>query len=221
MLKRLFDIILSMVVLLLFLPFGLVIAAVLRFTGEGEIFFAQNRVGMDLHVFKMYKFATMLRDSPNLGSGDITVDNDSRVLPFGRLLRRTKLNEVPQILNVLFGTMSIVGPRPLTPKNFGYYSSESQEIIAQMKPGLTGIGSIVFRDEERIIGASEKTYEQSYKEEIAPYKAQLESWYYSHKGFVTDVLIVLITAWVVLRPDSTVYLRIWNHLPTLPKSLQL
>jgi lipopolysaccharide/colanic/teichoic acid biosynthesis glycosyltransferase len=216
--KRPFDFFISFVVLLLFLPLGVVIAAILHFTGEGEVFYCQDRIGRYRHLFKIYKFATMLKNSPNLGAGDITVADDPRVLPLGRFLRQTKLNEVPQILNILFGTMTIVGPRPLTPKNFLYYSSESQGIISQMKPGLTGIGSIVFRDEERILRASGKPFEQCYREEIAPYKAQLERWYFFHRGLRTDILIVLITAWVILRPNSSVYRRVWKDLPAVPLS---
>ena len=219
MLKRLIDLLLSSIALVLFLPFGLPIALVLRLTGEGEVFYPQQRVGKGGKLFPVYKFATMLKESPNLGSGDITVTNDPRVLPVGRFLRKTKLNEVPQVLNILFGTMSIVGPRPLTPRNFAYYTDEEQEIIGKMRPGLTGIGSIVFRDEESIIGRSDKPFEQCYREDIAPYKAQLERWYYSHRGVVTDLLIIAVTAWVVLRPSSTVYRKIWRDLPDPPDGL--
>lgn len=219
MLKRILDIVLSFIATILFLPVGLPIAIVLRFTGEGEIFYLQERVGKGRERFFVYKFATMLKDSPNIGSGDITVSGDARVLPVGRLLRKTKLNEVPQVLNILFGSMSVVGPRPLTPKNFSYYSEEDQEIIGQMRPGLTGIGSIVFRDEESIIGASEKPFDQRYREDIAPYKAELERWYFDHRGVLTDLLVIAITAWVVFRPESTIYRRIWKDLPPAPDGL--
>jgi lipopolysaccharide/colanic/teichoic acid biosynthesis glycosyltransferase len=99
MLKRILDIILSLIATILFLPFGIPIAAVLRFTGEGEIFYLQERIGKGKRPFQVYKFATMLKDSPNLGAGDITVTHDTRVLPVGRFLRKTKLNEVPQVLS--------------------------------------------------------------------------------------------------------------------------
>jgi len=221
MVKRFFDIVLSFVALILFLPIGLPIAIVLRFTGEGEIFFIQQRVGMRGQTFGLYKFATMLKDSPNLGSGDITLQNDPRVLPVGRFLRKTKINEVPQILNILFGSMSIVGPRPLTPKNFAYYSETDKEIIGRMRPGLTGIGSIVFRDEERIIGESSKSYEACYREDIAPYKARLERWYAEHQGLWTDLLIILVTAWVVIRPSSTIYRTMWRDLPPEPQGFRI
>lgn len=219
MIKRIIDVLLSLVATTLFLPIGLPIAIVLRFTGEGEVFYLQERVGRNRKPFSVFKFATMLKNSPNIGSGDITVSGDARVLPVGKILRKTKLNEVPQVLNILFGSMSIVGPRPLTPKNFSYYSEEDQEIIGRMQPGLTGIGSIVFRDEESIIGSSEKPFDRRYKEDIAPYKAKLERWYYHHRGVLTDLLIIAITAWVVFRPESTIYRKIWKDLPPPPEGL--
>lgn len=213
------DIVLSLLATIVFLPVGIPIAIILRFTGEGEIFYLQERVGKNRELFSVYKFATMLKDSPNIGSGDITVSGDPRVLPVGKFLRKTKLNEVPQVLNILFGNMSIVGPRPLTPKNFSYYTEEDQQIIGRMRPGLTGMGSIVFRDEESIIGASDKPFDQRYKEDIAPYKAELERWYYQHQGIGTDLMVILVTAWVVFRPESTVYSRIWKDLPPAPDGL--
>lgn len=221
MVKRFFDIVLSLVVIMLFMPFALVITLVLRLTGEGEVFYMQERIGKGGGRFRLIKFATMLKNSPNLGSGDITVKNDPRVLPVGHFLRKTKLNEVPQLLNILTGSMSFVGPRPLTPKNFAYYTSEQQTIIGRMRPGLTGLGSIVFRDEESIIAASEKPFEQCYREDIAPYKAELERWYSNHRGLLTDTAIIAITAWVVVRPKSRVYRWLWRDLPTPPDALRL
>lgn len=213
------DIILSLIATVAFLAIGIPIAIILRFTGEGEIFYLQERVGKNREPFSVYKFATMLKNSPNIGSGDITVSGDPRVLPVGKFLRKTKLNEVPQVLNILFGTMSIVGPRPLTPKNFSYYTEEDQEIIGHMRPGLTGIGSIVFRDEESIIAASDKPFDQRYREDIAPYKAQLERWYDQHRGIITDIMVILVTAWVVFYSESTVYRKIWKDLPPAPDGL--
>jgi lipopolysaccharide/colanic/teichoic acid biosynthesis glycosyltransferase len=161
----------------------------------------------------------MLKDSPSLGTGDITMANDPRVLPVGQFLRKTKLNEVPQVLNILFGQMSVVGPRPLTPKNFNYYTPEDQLVIGSMRPGLTGIGSIVFRDEESILGRSSKPVEDCYREDIAPYKAELEKWYHTHQGVGTDLLIILVTAWAVLNSGSTLHRRIWKDLPEAPAGL--
>ena len=108
---RIFDIFFSLVALLLFLPFGIIIALILRFSGEGEIFYRQERLGKNKKLFGVLKFATMQKNSSSIGTGDVTIQNDPRVLPFGSFLRKTKLNEVPQLWNILIGQMSIVGPR--------------------------------------------------------------------------------------------------------------
>ena len=204
--KRLLDLSLSLAAALVFLPVGLVIAAVLRLTGEGEVFYRQERVGRDGKSFGLLKFATMLKKSPSIGTGTITLKNDPRVLPFGRFLRKTKLNEVPQVLNVLKGDMSLVGPRPLTPQTFAFYSPEVQREIVRVRPGLTGVGSIVFRDEESILGRSPLSAVDCYREEIAPLKGRLELWYLRNRSFWLDVRIILLTLVVVAVPSSR-----WHH----------
>jgi lipopolysaccharide/colanic/teichoic acid biosynthesis glycosyltransferase len=156
----------------------------------------------------------MLKDSPSMGTGDVTIKNDTRVLPFGAFLRKTKINELPQLINILVGDMSVVGPRPQTPKNFDYFPPEGKEIIISMRPGLTGIGSIVFRDEETLVARSSKSVEACYREDIAPYKAELEAWYRNNQNIRTYILIIFITAWVIIRPQSTIYRRVWPSLPT-------
>ena len=200
--KRLLDLSLSLAAALVFLPVGLVIAAVLRLTGEGEVFYRQERVGRNGESFGLLKFATMLKKSPSIGTGTITLQNDPRVLPFGRFLRKTKLNEVPQILNVLKGDMSLVGPRPLTPQTFAFYPPEVQREIVRVRPGLTGVGSIVFRDEESILGRSSRSAVDCYREEIAPRKGRLELWYIRNRTFGLDLRIILLTMVVVALPGS-------------------
>ncbi len=135
-------------------------------------------------------------------------------------LRKTKLNEVPQIINISIGDMSIIGPRPQTPKNFEYFPPEGKAIILSMRPGLTGIGSIVFRDEESIVAQSGKPVDVCYRELIGPYKAQLESWYRERQNGMTYMLLIAVTAWVIIRPQSEIYRRIWLSLPPLPDALQ-
>lgn len=216
---RLLDVILSVLALVAFLPFGILIAVVLRLTGEGEILYSQERIGQDGKSFGLLKFATMLKDSPSMGSGDVTVKGDPRVLPFGKFLRKTKLNEVPQLLNIVAGHMSVVGPRPQTPRNFTFFPRESAEIITKMRPGLTGIGSIVFRDEESIVASSSRPLEDCFREEIGPYKGSLEQWYYHHQGVWTYLLLIIVTAWVVMVPRSRIYRRIWKDLPPAPAGL--
>lgn len=217
---RMFDILLAAVALIIFLPFGLIIALLLRFTGEGEIFYTQDRMGKGGRKFGLLKFATMLKNSPSTGTGDVTIKNDPRVLPLGRILRKTKLNEVPQLVNILTGDMSLVGPRPQTPKNFNYFPPEGKDIILLMRPGLTGIGSIVFRDEEAIVASSGKPLEQCYAEIIGPYKAELEAWYYKKRNVITYLLLVFVTVWVIIFPRSEIYRRIWSSLPPLPAALE-
>lgn len=200
--SRLLDIVISIISLLLFLPFGLIIAVILKFTGEGEIFYVQTRVGKDRKPFGLIKFATMLKDSPNMGTGTITIENDPRVLPFGKFLRKLKLNEVPQFLNVLKGDMRLVGPRPMAFQDFAYYSPDVQERIVKVRPGLTGIGSVVFRDEESIMARSPKPSIDCYKEDIVSYKGQLELWYIENQTMWLDLKLIFLTAIVMLVPGS-------------------
>lgn len=214
--KRLFDIISSGLVMLAFLPIGIVLALILRFTGEGEVFYRQNRVGCNGKTFGVLKFATMLKDSPNLGTGTITTKNDPRVLPMGGFLRKTKLNEVPQLWNILVGDMSVVGPRPLTKETRDYIPQAILDEIQDVQPGLTGIGSIIFRDEENIIHESGEDYHTFYKREIAPYKGEVELWYKRHRSFLLDMKIIFATAWVVVFPNSKIVDRFFPSLPQHP-----
>lgn len=211
--KRLLDITLTLLVLVPVLPVGLAIVVILSLTGEREVFYKQIRIGKDNRRFGLLKFATMLKNSPKLGTGTLTVPNDPRVLPFGRLLRATKLNELPQLLNVLKGEMSLVGPRPLTPDVFGYYSPEVQRRILKVRPGLTGVGSIVFRDEERILARSDRPPQECHREEIAPHKGRLEVWYVERHSLLLDLKLLLLTAVAVLVPESRLHERVLKGIP--------
>ncbi len=150
--------------------------------------------------------------------GIITRRKDNRLTPMGAFLRRTKLNEVPQLLNVLKGEMSIVGPRPVLLESYLLYSKEVQSAIYSVKPGLTGIGSIIYRDEEALItkelerGGDIWTY---YRDVIYMHKGKLEEWYRDHQSLSIDLLIVFITVLVVLRPKSEL---LYKLLPSLPRS---
>jgi len=217
---RIFDVIFSFIALLVFSPFGIVIALILRFTGEGEILYKQDRIGKNGKHFGLLKFATMLKNSPLIGTGDITLKDDIRVLPIGRFLRKTKINEIPQLFNVLVGDMSIIGPRPQTPKNFDFFPPEGKKVIIMMRPGLSGIGSIVFRDEEAIVANSGKTVEECFHEIIGPYKAELETWYSKRQTVINYFLIIFVTVWVIFFPRSEIFRRIWPSLPTLPDELR-
>jgi lipopolysaccharide/colanic/teichoic acid biosynthesis glycosyltransferase len=218
---RFLDIVLSGLALAVFFPFGLILALVLRFTGEGEIFYIQRRIGKSGKPFGLIKFATMCKDSPSIGAGDVTIKNDPRILPLGHVLRKTKLNEIPQLVNILLGDMSVVGPRPQTPQNFTYFPPEARQMISAMRPGLTGIGSIVFRDEESIVAGLGRPIEICYREIIGPYKAQLEAWYWRRrKNIGVYCLLILVTVWIIIRPKSEIYRRIWPSLPPPPESMK-
>lgn len=214
--KRLFDILLALIALLfLCLPF-LVIMVVLRFTGEGNVWYRQERVGYQGKHFRVFKFVTMREDSEKTGNKDITVRGDPRVLPVGRVLRMTKMNELPQVLNVLFGDMSIVGWRPLMPVGFVEYSDRIQENIVKQKPGITGIGSIIFRDEEAIITDAQsqgKDLRTTYREDIMPYKGEVELWYNDHRSMLIDLKIIFITAYAILSPGNSLFQRWFSDLP--------
>jgi lipopolysaccharide/colanic/teichoic acid biosynthesis glycosyltransferase len=212
MAKRLFDIILSLIGLLLFLPFGLIIAIILKFTGEGEVFYIQPRVGRGGKLFGVLKFATMPKNSPNMGAGLFTLKDDPRVFRFGKFLRKTKLNEVPQLINVLKGEMSIVGPRPQVPAHFDVFPEHVKKELIKVRPGITGIGSIVFRNEETILHNSGKSYEECYKNDIAPYKGELELWYIKNSSLRLDCLLIFLTIWVVFFPNSKIYKKVLKGL---------
>lgn len=212
-LKRLFDIIFSLLALIILSPVFLVLIPILLFTGEHEVFYQQQRIGYKNKVFGIWKFATMLKNSSALGTGDITIRNDPRVTKVGKFLRISKLNELPQLFNILTGEMSFVGPRPLTPKGYNWYSDYYREHVYNAVPGLTGIGSIIFRDEEGIVSASSLSPEMCYREVILPYKGELELWYQKHRSLVTDFKIILLTGWYVLFPDSELIHKVFNDLP--------
>ena len=199
--KRIFDITLSTGLILVLLPLFLPLATTLRLTGEGKVFYRQKRIGAGQQPFEILKFATMLENSPTIGTGDITLRNDPRVLPVGRVLRKTKINELPQLWNVLVGDMSIVGPRPLTPNHFNHYNDTDRKNIAVVTPGITGLSALVFRDEEKILSDRADPV-AFYRDELVPIKASLETWYAKHASFRLDILIVLLTAYAILRPGS-------------------
>ena len=216
MVIRLFDILFSASALILLLPLIIPVALILRLTGEGEIFFSQKRVGKGGNLFNLLKFATMLKDSPSIGSGTVTLKNDPRVLPFGKFLRKTKINELPQLINILVGDMSVVGPRPQTPRCFEVFPKNLQPIISLVRPGLSGLGSVVFRDEENILSENSKSVD-FYDQVIAPYKGDVEVYYIKVIGLYSYFKIILLTLWVVVFPKSS---AVWKVFPSLPKPPQ-
>lgn len=214
--KRCFDLIVSALVLLLLSPLLILVSVILKFTGEKEAFYFQERIGLQGKVFYITKFVTMVKNSASIGSGDITLKNDSRVLPVGRVLRKTKLNEVPQFWDVLVGKLSLVGWRPLMKRGFDDYSPAVQAKIVQVKPGLTGIGSLVFRDEEGVISLAQSkglNIRDCYRDHIMAFKGDLECWYIDNHSLWTDLKIVTATAISVLIPNWKGYQSWFPGLP--------
>ena len=212
--KRLLDITISFIALIILTPVFIVIIIILKFSAEGEIFYFQERYGINNSRFQIWKFATMLKNSMNIGTGSITLQNDPRVTKIGSFLRKTKINELPQIINILKGDISLVGPRPLVTKTFSAYNVGVQAKIYNVKPGLTGIGSIIFRDEESIISAvTNEAPHEFYKRVIAPYKGELEMWYQEHNSFYLDIQLIFLTAWVIIVPRSKLYEKWFEDLP--------
>lgn len=216
---RLIELLSSIILIIIFTPIIIPVVAILSFTGEKEIFFLQERIGHRQRRFKIIKFATMLKDSPNIGAGTITERNDPRILPFGHLLRKTKLNEIPQLLNIAFGQMGFVGPRPCVERDLvGITDTERQEIWS-VRPGITGISSIIFRDEEQILH-SEDEPRLFYDLYITPYKKDLNIWYARNKNLWLDVKLIIITAFVVLFSNSKLVFTLIKNLPEPPKELR-
>lgn len=212
--KRLLDIIISLVALTLLLPLFILITILLRITAEGEVFYFQERIGLNNSRFQIWKFATMLKNSMNMGTGSITLQNDFRVTKVGKFLRKTKINELPQIINVIKGEISLVGPRPLVTKTFSAYSEDIQSKIYKVKPGLTGIGSILFRDEESIISSViDEDPHDFYERVIAPYKGEIEIWYQNNQSFSLDLKLIFLTAWVIFFKDSRLPEKFFKDLP--------
>lgn len=211
--KRFFDILFSLIALVISLPVFIPIIILLLLTGEHEVFYKQQRVGYKNKLFGIYKFATMLKNSPNMGLKDVTVRKDPRITAVGRFLRQSKLNELPQLLNIFLGDMSFVGPRPLMKSGFERYSQELQSKVYNVPPGLTGIGSVVFRDEELIVTKSILPPHETYSQLIAPHKGALELWYQAHRNFGTDFMILFLTGWYVFFPKSNLVYKIFPSLP--------
>lgn len=215
LIKRFFDFFFSLLLLLILAPLLIPVMILLRLTAEGEVFYKQKRIGYKNEIFMIWKFATMLKNSPNMKGGELTLRNDPRVTTMGKFLRITKLNELPQLINVLKGDMSFVGPRPLMPVSFEQYAPEIQAVVYNSKPGITGIGSVIFRDEEKLVTESGMDPREFYKIHIFPLKGALEQWYQKKKSFYTDLMLLFLTAWVILFPHSKLPYTIFPNLPKI------
>lgn len=211
--KRILDILVSMLAILILSPVFILIIIILRFSAEGEVFYLQERIGYKNSKFMIIKFATMLKNSLEIGSGSITLKNDFRVTRPGKILRKTKLNETPQLINLFLGDISLVGPRPVLESDYLLYTKSIQSKIYKVKPGLTGIGSIVFRDEESLVSSADEDPHVFFKRVIAPYKGELEMWYQNNRSFFVDLKLIFLTAWVIIFPKSLLYKKWFKKLP--------
>jgi lipopolysaccharide/colanic/teichoic acid biosynthesis glycosyltransferase len=216
---RFFDILFSGIAVIVLLPFMVPIMIGLKLTGEHNIFYGQTRVGRYGKDFTLLKFATMLKNSPNLPGGLYTSVNDPRMLPMGKFLRKTKINELPQLINIFIGQMSIVGYRPTVREHYDAYSDNVKQKLYCLKPGLTGIGSIVFRNEEEILQEFEdKKY--FHQKIINPYKGVLECWYADHNNIINYFKIIFVTIIVVLNRNSSIWKKVFTALPPVFPELQ-
>ena len=215
---RFFDVLFSSLAIIFLSPVFLVTCIVLRMTGEGEIFYVQERIGLYGKPIKILKFVTMLKNSPSIGTGTITLMEDPRVLPVGRLLRKSKVNELPQLFNVLLGDMSLIGPRPQTLRCFNAFPDKLRDRIVSVRPGLSGLGSIVFRNEELMLRDAENS-ELLYDTVIMPYKGKLEAWYATHNSLKLYFILILSTVYVVFTGKIILGKPVKSSLPFAPNSL--
>ena len=216
---RFFDVFLSIIAILMCLPLFLILILVLKATGEGRIFYFQERVGYQRKLFYLVKFATMLENSPNLGSKELTLPDDPRVLPIGKLLRKTKINELPQLFNVLKGDLSLIGPRPQTIHYYNCFCAQDVKFIENIKPGLSGIGSVFFRDEEELFrdNADAAVFDE---EVIMPYKGKLERWYSENLSIGKYFALIFLTIYAVVKSNKIDLVRIFPDLPRPPEQLR-
>jgi lipopolysaccharide/colanic/teichoic acid biosynthesis glycosyltransferase len=213
------DLLFSLLALTAFSPLLVLVAIALRFSGEGEVFYRQVRIGKGGREFRLLKFATMMKNSPAMGSGELTLPNDPRVLPLGRVLRKTKLNELPQLLNIVAGDLSVIGPRPQTRRYYDCYAAADRAWIDTVRPGLSGVGSILFRDEEALLAtvADPVTFDDQV---ITPYKGQVEHWFAVNQSVSLYFELIITTVLVVLWPSSGLHQGLLRRVPEPPAVLK-
>ncbi|MBX9790224.1 MAG: sugar transferase [Pirellulales bacterium] len=194
--KRLFDVVISALGLVALAPLFALLALAIKATSRGPVFFRQERVGRDFRPFRIYKFRTMVVDAPQLGR-QITAGRDPRITSIGHVLRKTKLDELPQLINVLTGDMSLVGPRPEVPKYVEMFRPQFAEVL-RVRPGITDLASVKYRDESEILGAASDP-EAVYVERVLPDKLALASQYVREASFWFDVRLLFATLWKIVR----------------------
>jgi lipopolysaccharide/colanic/teichoic acid biosynthesis glycosyltransferase len=218
--KRIIDLLLSTVAIIVLLPVVFIpVCILLLLTGEHDFFYFQERIGFKNKPFYIWKFVTMLKNSENMASGSITLRDDPRVTTVGKYLRKWKLNELPQFFNIWKGDMSIIGPRPLLKADFDKYPEEVKSKVYNVKPGLSGIASIVFRDEERYLSEANIEPHEYDRKYIAPHKGELEKWYQENVSFYIDAIIIYYTVLVILNANKNYRFSLLKGLPERPSYL--
>jgi lipopolysaccharide/colanic/teichoic acid biosynthesis glycosyltransferase len=215
-LKRAMDIAGSIVGLVLLSPLFLVIAAAIKLDSPGGVLFRQERVGRGGRRFRIFKFRTMVAAAPQLGAA-ITVHADRRITRAGAFLRKSKLDELPQLINVLAGDMSLVGPRPEVPEFMNFYEPEQREIILSLRPGMTDYAAILFRDESALLNGRDDPVDV-YRREIMPIKFAYYERYRHDVGVLTDLRIIAATVFLLLFKHVPKSLGIEYELRTGPKT---
>ena len=190
MIKRTFDIFISFITLVLSTPLFILIGLLIKVDSKGPIFFIQNRKGLNGNDFKIFKFRTMYQRSEI--QGKLTVGSDPRITNFGKLLRRSKIDELPQLLNVLIGDMSLVGPRPEVEEFFNYYPEDIQKVILSVRPGITDNASVELINEAELLSQYVDS-QKAYIEEILPRKQELYIKYIKERNFCGDLVIIFVS----------------------------
>lgn len=196
--KRIMDVLGAALGLLVLSPVLVACAVAVKLSSPGPVFFRQERVGLHGRLFRIRKFRTMRVTD---GSGlQVTAAGDARITPVGSLLRRSKLDEMPQLIDVLAGNMSLVGPRPEVPRYMAQYPQQARERILSVRPGITDNAAIAFRDEERMLAASSDV-ERTYVEQIMPIKQRFYLDYVQHQSVAGDLAIIARTVWAIVGPQ--------------------
>lgn len=197
--KRTFDLLFSTTAFLILSPLFLLGSMLAKIQSRGPVYYRAKRVGMGGKVFEMYKFRTMVVNADQIGIG-LTTHKDPRVTSIGKLLRITKLDELPNLINVIKGDMSLIGPRPEAPNYVKYYTDEQKRVL-QVKPGISGPSQIANRNEEKKLQA-QKDPEQYYITELMPQKLALDLQYVATQCFLSDMVWLLKTFWVIFFPQT-------------------
>jgi lipopolysaccharide/colanic/teichoic acid biosynthesis glycosyltransferase len=196
-LTRLLDVLASLLGLILLSPLFLLVAVAIKLDSVGPVFYRAMRVGREGRPFQLYKFRSMVNDADR-GGPEITTAADERITELGRLLRRTKVDELPQLINVLRGQMSLVGPRPEDPCYVALYTREQRQVLA-VRPGITSTASVRYRHEEELLSEAGSNWKQVYIQEVMPHKLQMELDYLERRTLWTDLGVIIETFMAMLR----------------------